>query len=171
MRVMLVSCALATLSATVILAQEPVIEIPDAIKPAPGLSRFLTATATGVQIYTCGRSDAGTPAWIFKAPEAQLFDPQQRQIGMHYAGPTWEADDGGKVVGTVKASIPAPGGTAIPWLLLDVTSREGAGLFTGATAILRILTVGGLAPAQGCAAAQAGGESRVPYTAMYQFLK
>src|SRR5262249_28460622 len=77
-------------------------EVPAALVPA-GLKAYLEVPATGVQIYTCGKNDAGAYAWIFKAPEAQLFDTQKKPIGKHYAGPTWEGLDGGKVVGAAKA--------------------------------------------------------------------
>jgi len=145
-------------------------EIPDAIKPASGLATYLTVPAVGVQIYNCGKNADGCLAWIFKAPEAQLFDTKEKVIGKHYAGPTWEGLDGGKVVGAVKASTPAPR-NGIPWLLLDVKSSEGSGQFTQAKAILRVSTTGGLAPAQGCGEGQAGAENRAGYTAVYLFLK
>jgi hypothetical protein len=144
-------------------------ELPDALTPT-GLSVYLEVPATGVQLYTCGKNDAGTPAWVFKAPEATLLDSDKKQIGKHYAGPTWEALAGGKVVGAVKASSPGEAG-AIPWLLLDIKSSEGTGVFNQAKAILRVETHGGVAPAQGCDAAHAGEEARVPYTATYLFLK
>ena len=146
-------------------------DLPAPIKPPAGLASYLDVQATGVQIYVCGKNEAGAPAWTFKAPEAALFDTNKKPLGKHYAGPTWEGLDGGKVVGAAKASAPAPGGNAIAWLLLDVKSREGSGMFTQAQAVLRINTVGGLAPAQGCGEGQAGAESRVPYTATYLFLK
>ena len=152
-------------------AETPAIDqLPAAIKPA-GVAVYLEVPATGVQIYTCGKNSSGAWAWNFKAPEAQLFDTQKKPLGQHYAGPTWEGSDGGKVVGTAKANAPAPGGDAIPWLLLDVKSREGAGQLAQAQAILRVSTTGGMAPAQGCDDAHANQESRVPYTATYLFLK
>jgi hypothetical protein len=152
-------------------AQTPKLDdLPAALKPA-GISVFLEVPATGVQIYTCGKSDAGAWTWVFKAPEAALFDTQKKQIGRHYAGPTWEALAGGKVVGAVKASAPAPEAGAIPWLLLDIKSSEGAGVFNQAKGILRVSTHGGVAPAQGCDEAHSGSEARVPYTATYLFLK
>jgi hypothetical protein len=145
-------------------------ELPAAIKPA-GLSPYLEVPATGVQIYTCGKNDTGAWTWVFKAPEATLFDKDKKQIGKHYAGPTWEALTGGKVVGTVKANAPAPEAGAIAWLWLDIKSSEGAGVFNQAKGVLRISTHGGIAPAQGCDEAHAGQEARVPYTASYWFLK
>ena len=146
-------------------------DLPAALRPA-GLAAYLEVPATGAQIYVCGKNDAGAWSWVFKAPEAQLFDKDKTQIGKHYAGPTWEAlAGGGKVVGAVKASAPAPEAGSIPWLLLDIKSSEGAGVFNQAKAILRVSTHGGVAPAQGCDEAHSGQESRVPYTATYFFLK
>ncbi|HEX4557514.1 MAG TPA: DUF3455 domain-containing protein [Xanthobacteraceae bacterium] len=149
-------------------AQTP--DLPAALKPA-GMSVYLEVPATGVQIYTCGKNDAGSWTWTFKAPEAALFDTAKKQIGKHYAGPSWEALSGGKVVGAVKASAPAPKAGAIPWLLLDIKSSEGSGVFNQAKGILRVSTEGGVAPGQGCDEANAGKEARVPYTATYLFLK
>ena len=45
------------------------------------------------------------------------------------------------------------------------------GAFIQAKAIVRMGTTGGSAPGDGCDEAQAGQELRVPYTAMYVFLK
>ncbi len=151
-------------------AQAPKLdELPAALKPA-GLSPYLDVSATGVQIYTCGKNDAGAWTWVFKAPEAALYDKDKKQIGKHFAGPTWEGMQGGKIVGAAKANAPGGAGS-IPWLLLEVKSSEGSSVFTQAKGILRISTNGGVAPAQGCDEAHAGQESRVPYTATYVFLK
>ena len=153
------------------LAQAPALpELPAALKPGE-LKAYLAVPAKGVQIYVCNKNDAGAFAWIFKAPDAELDDSAGKPIGKHYAGPTWDGSDGGKVVGAVKASAPAPGGNAIPWLLLDIKSRDGSGQFTQAASILRVNTVGGVAPTTGCDEAHAGTEQRVPYTATYYFLK
>ena len=151
-------------------AMQSKVEIPAAIA-ASELTAYLTVPAKGVQIYTCAKNPAGAWAWAFKGPEAELFDTQQKTIGKHYGGPTWEGSDGGKVVGGVKANVPAPTGNDIPWLLLDIKSSEGSGQFTQAKAIQRIQTMGGTAPPQGCDEANANKESRVPYTATYLFLK
>jgi hypothetical protein len=152
-------------------AQTPSLDqLPAPLKPE-AMAVYLEVPATGVQIYTCGRNPAGAWAWNFKGPEAELFDTQKRAIGKHYGGPTWEGGDGGKVVGAVKANAPAPGGNSIPWLLLDIKSRDGSGQFTEAQGILRVATTGGTAPAQSCDETKNGQESRVPYTATYLFLK
>ena len=151
-------------------AKDGVVEVPAALNPDK-LSIFRVVSATGVQIYTCTRNPAGATGWILKGPDAQLFDPQNNPVGKHYAGPTWEGLDGGKVVGEVKTSMPAPVDKAVPWLLLDTKSREGSGAFTEAQAIVRMRTTGGTAPGDGCDEARAGQEARVPYTAIYIFLK
>jgi hypothetical protein len=145
-------------------------DLPAALKPGE-LKPYLAVPAKGVQIYVCNKTDAGAYAWTFKAPEAELSDSAGARIGKHYGGPTWEGNDGGKVVGAVKANAPAPAAGAIPWLLLDIKSRDGSGQFTQAAGILRVNTVGGAAPAAGCDEAHAGAEQRVPYTATYYFLK
>jgi len=153
------------------LAQTPVLgDLPAAIKPAGGLAVYLEARAVGAQIYTCGKNDAGAWTWTFKAPEAVLVDPGEKPLGKHYAGPSWEGLDGGKVVGSAKANAPSPD-NSIPWLLIDIKSREGTGDFTKAQAILRVATKGGVAPSSGCDATHVGIEQRVPYTATYLFLK
>ncbi len=159
------------LAAAPIHAQTPALpELPEAIQPS-GLKPYLAAAAKGVQIYVCKRAENGTWSWAFKAPEAELFDSQGAKLGKHYAGPTWEGLDGGKVAGALKASAAAPAANAVSWLLLDVKSREGAGAFTEAKGIIRASTAGGVAPSTGCDEAHTGAEARIDYTATYYFLK
>lgn len=166
---LLIGCAAVAQGAS---AQVPTLaQLPAALKPPAGLSVYIEAAAKGVQIYTCGKNDSGAWAWNFRAPEANLVDAQQKPLGKHYAGPSWEDLQGGKVVGAAKASAPAQSASSVPWLLLDIKSREGSGPFTQAQAVLRIATNGGAAPASGCDEAHAGTENRVPYTATYLFLK
>lgn len=135
------------------------------------LKPYLAVFAKGVQIYVCSRPDGINWSWAFKAPEAELFDEAGTLVGKHYAGPTWQGTDQGKVVGTVTASADAPAANAIAWLRVDVRSRDGVGAFTQATRILRVSTFGGKAPPAGCDEARAGSELRVPYAATYYFLK
>ena len=150
--------------------KDGVVEVPAALNPDK-LSIFRVVSATGVQVYTCTRNPAGATGWVLRGPDAQLFDPQNKPVGKHYAGPTWEGLDGGKVVGEMKTSLPAPVDKAVPWLMLDAKSHEGSGAFTQAQAIVRMGTTGGTAPSDGCDEARAGQELRVPYTAIYVFLK
>jgi Protein of unknown function (DUF3455) len=150
--------------------KDSVVEVPAALNPDK-LSIFRVVSATGVQVYTCTHNPAGATGWLLKGPDAQLFDSQNKPVGKHYAGPTWEGLDGGKVVGELKTSMPAPVNKAVPWLLLSAKSHEGPGAFTQAQAIVRMGTTGGTAPGDGCDEARAGQELRVPYTAIYVFLK
>ena len=105
-------------------------------------------------------------AWGFVAPEAELFaDPGYHgSVGIHYAGPTWEANDGSQVVAAREAGCsPFPG--AIPWLRLAAVATFEHGRFAGVTYIQRVNTIGGTAPAE--AGTHVGEEARVPYTAEY----
>jgi len=166
----ILAAVVAMVGSTSVALSQRLPELPPALNPGE-LKAYLAVPAKGVQIYACNKNEAGAYGWAFKGPEAELADATGKNIGKHYGGPTWQGSDGGKVVGAVKASAPAPGGSAIPWLLLDVKSRDGSGQFTQAAAILRVETVGGQAPPGGCDEAHAGTEQRVPYTAMYYFLK
>lgn len=145
--------------------------LPVAIKPPASLSVYLEVFARGVQIYTCEKNDAGEYAWAHKGPEAELLDTDMKPVGRHYSGPTWGALDGGIVAGDLKASAPAPQADDIPWLLLDIKSSEGEGVFTEAKAILRVDTSGGIAPSNPCTETHDGATIRVPYEAKYLFLK
>ena len=137
------------------------VEVPAALNPNK-LSIFRVVSAKGVQVYICTRNPAGVTSWVLRGPDAQLFDQQNKPVGKHYAGPTWEGLDGGKVVGEMKTSLPAPVDKAVPWLLLDAKSHEGSGAFTQAQAIVRMGTTGGAAPGDRCDEARAGQELRVP---------
>ena len=112
--------------------------LPAATRPPVSFSAYLETPAKGVQIYAGGKNDAGENVWLHKGPEATLFDSEGRPFGKHYGGPTWEAPNGDKVAGALKASVPAPRPGDIPWLLLDIRSREGEGVFAQAKAILRV---------------------------------
>ena len=108
-------------------------------------------------------------AWTLKAPEAVLRDAAGTVVAKHFAGPSWQANDGSTVVGEVVARADAPGGNAIPWLTLHAKSHSGAGQFADVAFIQRIDTVGGVAPAAGCETGTRGNEVRIPYSAAYLF--
>ncbi|HEX6279708.1 MAG TPA: DUF3455 domain-containing protein [Pyrinomonadaceae bacterium] len=121
--------------------------------------------AVGVQIYRWNGS-----AWVFVAPEANLYaDPNYRgKVGTHYGGPTWEANNGGKVVAArVNGCSPDP--ESVAWLLLQAVDNEGPGVFGKTTYIQRINTVSGLAPQR--AGVFVGEEVRMPYTTEYYFYR
>jgi hypothetical protein len=148
----------------------PAPETPVAIAAPTGEAPLMTLAATGVQVYECRAAAGGAePAWTFVAPEAELFDAQGRSVGTHGAGPHWQAHDGSRLLGKVRARarVDVAGAAALPWLLLDAEARGPAGAFSGVTRIQRVRTVGGLAPASGCRADTTGAVARVPYTADY----
>jgi Protein of unknown function (DUF3455) len=129
---------------------------------------LLEAPADGVQIYTC-EAKGSLFQWSFKAPEANLFDKQGRQIGTHFAGPSWKMADGSAVVGEVIAKADAPEKGAVQWLLLRAKAHEGQGILGEAAFIRRIDTKGGVAPTAGCDAGHISEQVRMPYSAIYQF--
>ncbi len=147
--------------------------VPDNLKPGAQERAAFVRHARGVQIYRCDAADGGAFKWIFVAPQAQMFDDAASQavLGTHGAGPFWQGNDGSRVVGMVKARADAANaGADIPWLLLTTTAEGPGGQMTAVKSIQRIRTVGGVAPAAGCAAASDAGKStRVPYTADYVF--
>ena len=154
--------------------QQDMLQLPDApvtLQVQPGQILMLAAKGSGVQIYQCATdpSDSSRYKWIFKAPEAELTSARGRSLGKHYAGPTWEANDGSKVVAQVKASDKVDDPAAIPWLLLNATSNSGAGVFGRTNSIQRLFTAGGKAPQDGCDSKHQGQETRVSYTAQYYF--
>jgi hypothetical protein len=142
--------------------------VPPTLQPEGGhLAERLGAR--GVQIYECRpmANAASGAQWTFVAPEADLLDARGVVTGKHYAGPHWEALDGSKIVGAVKARADAPRGNAIPWLLLSAKSVGGPGRFANVTSVQRIHTVGGMAPTQTCDGTTLGAIQRVPYHADY----
>jgi Protein of unknown function (DUF3455) len=146
-------------------------DLPSALNVPAGQKLSLEANASGVQIYECkaNKDDPKRFEWTFKAPEAQLTDANGKNIGKHYAGPTWEAVDGSKVIGEVKVKDPGPDPASIPWLLLSAKSAGGGAVLGRTQSIQRLHTSGGNAPAGGCTPANAGKEERVPYKAIYRF--
>ncbi|TRW97942.1 DUF3455 domain-containing protein [Candidatus Methylobacter oryzae] len=142
--------------------------IPEQIQPPAGYHPVLTVHAKGDQIYQCSAKQ-GEYSWQTLAPDAKLFDGQGNIVGNHSAGPLWEYKEGSRVVGKVLKKIDVAPGSAISWLLVEVVSHKGDGLFANVSFINRINTQGGLAPASACNANHLGSEKRVAYTADYVF--
>jgi hypothetical protein len=147
----------------------PSVTVPEALRAPASEVLQRTLWADGVQIYECRpmASDADAAQWVFVAPEATLVDGDGALVGRHYAGPTWEAADGSKVVGAVKAKMDAPDAGAIPWELLTTHSTGTPGLFANVTSIQRVATAGGAMPGSGCSPASVGQVARVAYKAQY----
>ena len=142
---------------------------PAELAPPADQNLAFVLDATGVQQYVCNATATGA-AWTFVAPVANLFK-DGFAAGTHYAGPTWKGSDGSTVVGARAAGAPVTA-TAIPWLLLSVVSNTGwLGGMSDVTAIQRLATSGGLAPASGCDATHLGATADVPYTAKYFFYR
>ena len=146
-------------------------EVPSELMPPASDVLLVELGARGVQIYTCAAKpeDPSAYVWTFKAPQAELFNTRGEVVGSHFAGPTWQGQDGSSVIGAVVARADAPSQKAIPWLLLEAKSHAGSGAFSTITHIQRLDTEGGVAPSDGCDATHAGDEVRVPYEATYAF--
>jgi hypothetical protein len=148
-------------------------DVPSTLVPVGDVKPYLVGHAVGWQVHTCVAT-GGSYTWRFDGPVATLYDDHQQLLATHSAGPTWTARDGSSVVGQLvdKVTVDA---TAIPWLLLRVTSRTSGpdGDRLGATThIQRIKTTGGLTPAAADCSVDTVGETRpVPYTADYVFWK
>ena len=166
--------------------------VPAEIAAGPDERLALIGIGSGVQVYRCdlkagppGTPAAGTTAvagsstaagagtatayeWALQAPEATMRDAGGRYVGKHYLGPTWEAEDGSKVVGTIDARREASNGS-IPWLRLKTRSIGGAGTFNGVTTVLRVATTGGVPRAASCNELERGRITRVEYAADYYF--
>jgi hypothetical protein len=128
---------------------------------------LLTAHGEGAQVYQCEPDASDRAVWTFREPIATLIS-DGKTIGRHYAGPTWELDDGGIVKGKVAASAPGAGPNDIPLLKLTVSEHRGAGALAGASLILRLNTHGGVFKGP---CATTGELHAEPYSADYVFLR
>jgi hypothetical protein len=131
----------------------------ESIDVPPHSRLLLRAIGSGDQVYGClnGR-------WALIAPDAKLRNQEGSVIGRHFAGPTWQLNDGSWVKGRAVAKQIAPNANAVPWLLLE--SVDGTGRLETVRFIQRTGTRGGDAPGGGCSQ---NAMRRVPYTATYSF--
>ena len=81
--------------------------IPENLEPPADSVLLFALEARGVQIYVCEAdpNDATAFVWTFKAPQAELLNERGEVVGSHFAGPTWQGQDGSAVVGAV-SSVP-----------------------------------------------------------------
>ena len=134
---------------------------PQLVAP-DGSVLLLHAFGIGVQIYHWNGA-----SWGVATPSATIYaNPGgQGELASHFAGPTWQSNSGGSVVGTVaNRCIPDP--ASIAWLSLTGVSN-GPGIFANVNFIQRLNTVGGNAPST--PGSVIGQEARIPYTADYLF--
>jgi hypothetical protein len=146
-------------------------DVPAALNPPADATLAAALPARGVQIYTCAVPSAGgAPVWTLKAPHAVLGKGHDVQA-IHFAGPSWQANDGSLVTATKVGASPAPDATDIPWLLLQAATHTGAGAFADVTWIQRLATEDGAAPTTGCDDAHVGATVLAPYAADYFFYR
>jgi hypothetical protein len=152
-------------------AQDRPPKVPDVLNVPDNRVLLLKARGEGVQIYECKvpAEATGQFQWVLKAPQADLIIDKGKKIGKHYGGPTWESNDGSKVIGEMQQHVDSPNPSAIPWLLLKAKSNEGTGIFKDVSYIQRLDTEGGKAPATACDSGHTGAEVRVHYPASYYF--
>jgi len=174
--ILLVAAMIAAMLACAHDSPRPPADVPPTLQVPAGQKLTRMLHGTGVQIYQCKASaqDPSRYTWVFQEPKAELSDRSGKDVGRHFAGPTWEADDGSQVVGEVVAHADAPGVAAptpngIQWLLLRAKSNTGKGVFANVQSIQRLHTIGGLAPQDPCDAAHADQRTRVAYSADYYF--
>ncbi|MEW1640830.1 MULTISPECIES: CHRD domain-containing protein [unclassified Streptomyces] len=142
------------------------VSLPDAIRHSA-----LAGVVKGSQIYACTQQDDGSYAFTQDNVDATLQGGIQHSFAKHGpAGPPqWIAPDGSSVTGTVVNKFDNGKGN-IPQLLLRAQQTgKSEGLLSRTTSVLRLDTVGGVAPAGTCDPA-ARPTARVPYTAEYLFL-
>ena len=92
----------------------------ESIDVPPHCRLLLRAVGNGDQVYGCVNGH-----WELKAPDAKLLNQEGSVIGRHFAGPTWQLNDGNWVKGRAVAKQIAPDATAVPWLLLEWVGGTG----------------------------------------------
>jgi hypothetical protein len=129
-----------------------------------GSTLLLSALGVGVQIYHWNGTSWGTAT-----PSATLYADQGLHgvVATHFAGPTWQSNSGGRVVGAVLNRCTADA-ASIQWLSLSGIA-DGPGIFQQVNFIQRLHTVGGNPPST--AGTIVGEERKIPYTADYLFYK
>jgi hypothetical protein len=145
-------------------------QVPQSLQVPSDRQIVLKVAAQGSQIYTCRQQPDNRSQfeWTLKAPEAELFNADGSIFGRHYAGPTWEANDGSKIAAVVKVKAASPT-KSIPWLLLQVKSTQGRGKLASVKWVQRVHTTGGNSPLSGCDRNRQNTAISVPYTADYYF--
>jgi len=164
-------------------------DVPANLAVEAGFRPYAVARADGTQNYICLPSGSSVK-WTFTGPQATLFDGDGDQVMTHYLSPnpqeagtpraTWRHSRDTSTVwaaAVATSSDPAyvaPG--AIPWLTLRVVGAQYGpdyGRRIAATAFIqRVNTVGGVAPATGCAVTtDIGRVVLVPYATEYVFYR
>jgi Protein of unknown function (DUF3455) len=140
--------------------------IPDALVAADE-HPVLTLHAEGAQIYECKAGDGGKLVWAFREPIATLIQ-DGKTVGRHYAGPTWEHQDGSIVTGRVVGTAVGASDNDIAWLKLNAVTHKGTGALGTVMTIQRLNTKGGQLSGD---CDTAGSFKSVAYSADYVFLR
>jgi hypothetical protein len=135
----------------------------------PDAQAVLSTTAAGVQIYSCEYDANHALGWKFVRPSATLYDAHGAAVIQHGAGPSWQANDGTRIVGSVIAQLPSDTPGSVPQLLLAAKSTGARGELGDVRYVRRSQTVGGAMPAAACDVEHAQGSS--PYLATYTFYR
>jgi hypothetical protein len=165
-------------------------DVPSELAVYENETAFLMAHAVGTQNYSCLPSTNGAVAWTLVGPQATLFSEDGGQVITHFlsanpeeAGLPRAAWLHSRDSSTVWAALSAMSSNAayvdpnaIPWFLLRTVGKQtgptSGDRLTQTTAIQRVNTAGGKAPATGCSSASdIGRKALVPYEADYVFYK
>jgi hypothetical protein len=135
-----------------------------------GVAALQESVIFGSQIYACTLQTDGSFAFAQNNVEARLTGGIHHTFVQPFAGPPqWQAPDGSAVSGRVVTKN-ANGAGNIAELNLDATQiGESTGLLAQVVEVLRLNTVGGVAPAGTCDP-QATPIVNVPYQADYVFI-
>lgn len=162
------------------IAESEKLVIPDEVKVPDDLpvgnTRIATYFASGYQVYNAQQVGGSSPAvfeWVFVSPCADLYDVNDKKIGVHFAGPTWQILTGDSRISaqqfTPVARVKNVDSASIDWLLLmPKAGTTPIGIFKDVAYIQRIATTGGRAPS---APPVAPGQIAVEYSAVYRFTK
>ncbi|CCK28172.1 hypothetical protein BN159_3793 [Streptomyces davaonensis JCM 4913] len=133
------------------------------------LDNFQASVIKGKQIYECKPAEGGGHAFAQRDVSALLAGPIAHSFVQPNSGtPQWIAPDRSAVTGSVLSRTPNGAGN-IPELDLKATqSGKHRGLLAHTAEILRLNTVGGVAPAGSCTPGTIVG---VPYQADYVFIQ
>ncbi|CAM5252745.1 hypothetical protein GCM10010329_07190 [Streptomyces spiroverticillatus] len=133
------------------------------------LENFQSPVLRGRQIYECKKAADGTTSFQQRDVRAVLAGGIAHSFVAPNSGtPQWVAGDRSKVVGTLISKSPNGAGNIPELDLAGKASGRPGGLFSRTTEILRLNTVGGVAPAGSC---DPGSLTGVPYQADYVFIQ
>ncbi len=148
----------------------PEAKAPAELRPPAGNHIVIILGGSGEQVYQCSSTD-GSFHWVAKGPQARLYNGNDKLMGKHYPGPTWEYEDGSRVVGEVVAQSPALVPNSVPQLLLRAKSSSDTGMFAHISYVQRLRSAGGVAPLEPCNAAAEGVVRSSLYSAQYVFFR